>query len=152
MGSVAKVLVTQSANDTFKAVELETGITVDGKAGWQITAVEAFWADGAAVAAGDWSVNAVLATVDTQTSFVDSDEIARLSWGMQNTGGVAVAVPYEPYRGHGLLEPRITVQPSLYCAVQSSGTNQANDIVFRVYYEIVKLTDLEVLRMLQGGA
>lgn len=150
--SVIKHLVTQSASDTFTTVTLETGITAAGKFGWQINAIEAFWADGAAAAAGDWSLNAKLATVSTSTNFQDTDEIARLSWGLQNTGGVAVAVPYDPYKGFGLLEPRITVQPELYIGVESSGTNQANDVVFRVYYEIVKLSDLEVLRLLQGGA
>lgn len=149
---VIKKLVTQSGNDTFTTVAIDTNLTVDGKQGWQINAIEAYWVDGAAVAAGDWSLHAVLATISTATTFVDDDEIARIDWGMQNTGGVAVSVPYDPFRGLSLAEPRITVQPTIYVGVQSSGTSQANDVIFRVYYELVKLTDLEVLRMLQGGA
>lgn len=150
MPSVKK-LVTQSGNDTFTTAQISTGLTVDGKAGWSIVAIEAYWSDGAAVAAGDWYLNAKLATVSTSTSFVDDDEIARLDWGMQNTGGVAVAVPFEPFRGLSLAEPRVTVQPILYVGVESSGTSQANDVIFRVYYDIVKLSDLEVLRLLAGG-
>jgi len=149
---MVKKLVTQSGSDTFTTGTIETGLTVDGKAGWSITAIEAYWADGSAVAAADWFLNAKLATISTSTNFQDADEIARLSWGMQNTAGVAVSVAYQPYQGFGLLEPRITVQPELYCGIESSGTSQANDVVFRVYYEIVKLSDLEVLRLLQGGS
>lgn len=149
---VIKKLVTQSGNDTFTAASITTGLTVDGRAGWSLTAIEAYWVDGAAVAAGDWSLHAKLATISTSTSFVDDDEIARVDWGMQNTGGVAVSVPYEPFRGISLAEPRVTVQPTIYVGVESSNTGQANDVVFRVYYEIVKLTDLEVLRLLAGGA
>ncbi len=147
-----KKLVTQSGADTFTSVAIDTNLTVDGKSGWEIVAVEAYWSDGAAVAAGDWYLNAKLATISTSTLFTDDDEIARLDWGMQNTGGVAVAVSYEPFRGVSLNEPRLTVQPTIYVGVESSGTSQANDVLFRVYYNIVKLTDIEVLRLLQGGA
>jgi hypothetical protein len=51
-----------------------------------------------------------------------------------------------------LAEGRVTVQPFIYLGIESSGTANANDVVFRVYYEIVKLSDLEVLRLLAGGA
>jgi len=149
---VLKILVTQTGNDTFTSKAIDTNLTADGKAGWQINAIEAYWADGAAVAAGDWYLNAKLATIATSTSFVDDDEIARVDWGLQNTGGVAVAVSYEPFKGIALPEPRVTVQSTIYASVESSGTSQANDVVFRIYYDIVKLSDLEVLRLLAGGA
>lgn len=149
---VTKKLVTQSGNDIFTSVAIPTGLTVDGKSGWAIQAMEAYWADGASIAAGDWYLNAKLATISTSTSFQDDDEIARLDWGLQNTGGVAVAVPYEPFRGISLAEARVTVSENLYVSVESSGTSNANDVVFRIYYEIVKLSEIEVLRLRQGGA
>jgi hypothetical protein len=149
---VVKKLVTQSGNDTFTSVAIDTNLSVDSKSGWSIRAVEAYWADGAAVAAGDWYLNAKVATVSTSTLFTDDDEIARLDWGLQNTGGTAVSVPYEPFRGISLAEDRVTVQPFIYVGVESSGTSQANDVLFRVYYDIIKLSDIEVLRLLQGGA
>jgi hypothetical protein len=65
---------------------------------------------------------------------------------------VAVAVPYEPRKSFDLREPRITVQPEVYLSVESNSTSQANDVVFVITYEIVKLTDLELLRLLAGGA
>lgn len=150
--AVAKLLVTQSGSDTFTSSAIDTNLTVDGKTGWNIKAIEAYWADGAAIASGDWSLSAVVSTISTVTSFVDDDEIARVSWGQQNTAGVAVTVGFMPLQGYGLLEDRVTVQPQIYCQVQSSGTSNANDVVFRVYYEIVKLSDIEVMRMLVGGA
>lgn len=147
-----KILVTQSGADTFTAGSISTGLTADGKAGWSIKSIEAFWSDGAAVAAADWSLSAALTTISTATAFGDDDEIARVSWGLQNTGGVAVAVPYEPQKRYDLLEPRVTVQPTLYAGITSSGTSNANDVILVVYYDIVKLTDIEVLRLLAGGA
>ena len=150
--SSKKVLVVQSAADTFTTTQISTGLTSDGKSGWEITALEAFWSNGESVAAADYEINAVLATISTATNFDDIDEIARISWGLQNTGGVAVAVPYDPVKEKLLIEPRLTVQPILFLGVISSATAQANSVRIAVTYNIVKLTDLEVLRLLQGGA
>ena len=149
---VLKKLVTQSANDTFTQAAIPTYIEANGKSGWQINAIEAYWVDGISVAAGDWKLNAIVSVQDSVTTFADDEEIGRLSWGMQNTAGVAVAVPLEPLRGMALLTPRITVQPYIYAGVESSGTSQANDVIFRIYYEQVKLSDGEVVKMLLGGA
>lgn len=147
-----KILVTQSANDALTFGTIATSLTVEAKSGWEIFAMEAFWVDGSSVAPGDWQLSATLGTVNTATTPVSDDEIARVAWGLQNTAGVAVAVPYEPQRSIVLIEPRVTVQPQLYVGVTSASTAQANDVVVIVYYNIVKLTDLEVLRLLQGGA
>ena len=65
---------------------------------------------------------------------------------------MAVAIPYEPVKRNVLLEPRVTVQPQLIFRLESTNTGQANNVVIAVYYDIVKLTDLEVLRLLAGGA
>lgn len=145
-------LVTQTGADTTTSAAIQTGLTSDGKAGWNIFAIEAFWVDGAAVAAGDYTASAIISTINTATTYGSDDEIARLSWGCQNTAGVAVAVPFEPVKGKLLNEPRLTVQPTIYAQVQSSATAQANDMIVVIYYEIVKLTDVEVLRLLAGGA
>jgi hypothetical protein len=148
-----KQLVTQSGNDTATAVAIETGLTADGKSGWQINGIEAYWSDGNTVAAADWKLDAILNTLGAGlTTVASDDEIARVSWGLQNTAGVAVAVPYEPSKQYFLVEPRVTVQPFIYASVESTSTSQANDVIFVVYYEIVKLTDIEVLRLLAGGA
>jgi len=149
--TMIKKLVTQTGNDTFTSLAIDTNLTVDGKAGWLISAIEASWVDGAAVAAGDWTLNAIVATVATATTFADDAEIARLSWGLQNTGGVAVSVPYEPQKAYGLLVPRLTVAPFIYLNVQSTATGQANDVVFKVYYEIEKVSELELLRLRAVG-
>ena len=146
-------LVTQGGADTYTEVPILTGLTADGKAGWQIDRIEAFWVDGSTPAAADWQMSAIVKTIETtQTDFGDDDEIARVSWGLQNTAGVAVAVPYEPQKFVDLFEPRVTVQPVIYVAVDSANTAIANDVIIVVYYQVVKLTDIEVLRLLAGGA
>jgi len=127
-------------------------LTSDGKAGWQINSIEVNWIDGQSVAAADWYAYGIVSTIAAITTFADDDEMGRIGWGLQNTGGVAVAVPYEPIKRQELFEPRVTVQPFIYLGVSSSGTAIANDMIFRINYEIVKLSDIEVLRLLAGGA
>jgi hypothetical protein len=151
MSKISK-LVTQGGADTFTSASILTGLTADGKAGWSISSIRAYWVDFAAVAAADYGLSAILATIATATTFGDDDEIDRLSWGCQNTAGVAVAIPVNPLQEHFLAESRITVQPELYVAIASAGTAQANDVIIEVVYEVVKMSDLEVLRLLAGGA
>lgn len=144
--------LTQSVADTATSLSVDTGITVDSKSGLEIYAMEAFWDNAEAVAAADWELIVSVGTVTGATSFTSPDEIARVGWGLQNTGGVAIAVPYEPVKSIILLEPRVTVQPTIFFTCTSSLTGQANTVRLRVYYNIVKLTDLEVMRLLVGGS
>jgi len=145
-------LVTQSGADVATSAAVDTGLTADGKAAWSITGIECYWEDGASIAAADWSIVASVGTIVGETRFGSADEIARVSWGLQNTGGVAVAVPYDPQKELFMFEPRVTVQPYIYVTVVSDGTSNANDVIFVIHYDIVKLSDIEVLRLLAGGA
>lgn len=144
--------ITQSGADTATGATIDTQITVDGKTGIKILAMECYWDNAEAVAAADWEVSGVLQTSTAGSSYVSSDEICRVSWGLQNTAGVAVAVPYEPIKTTVLIEARVTAQPLLYFYAISSGTGQANLLRAKIYYETVKLTDVELLRLLVGGA
>jgi hypothetical protein len=144
--------VTQGGADTTGSATIDTGIVVDGKTAIIINAMEVFWDNGESPAAADWEHNVILATTSSATAFSSADEICRVSWGLQNTAGVAVAVTYEPIKSIILLEPRTTAQASLYVFSVSTLTAQANVIRYRVYYETVKMTDVELLRLIVGGA
>jgi len=144
--------ITQSGADTFTQTAIDTNITVDGKSAIEIFHIEGFWDNAEAVAAADWECNLVLATVASSTAFAAKDEIGRVSWGLQNTGGVAVAVPYEPQKFYVLPEPRVTAQPWIYAGCQSQLTAQANLMRFKIYYNIVKVSEIELLRLVVGGA
>lgn len=144
--------VTQGGADTSASVSIDTGLTVDGKIGIEIYGIEVLWVNGESAAAGDIEVTGGLTTTTSAPSFISADEICRVEWGLQNTGGVAVAVPFEPLKQLILIEPRVTVQPLLYFWAVSANTGQANNLQARVYYNTVKLTDLEVMRLLVGGS
>jgi hypothetical protein len=147
-----KGVVTQGGADTFTSAQILTGLTVDGKAGWQINGFKAFWSNGYTAAAADAIANCVLSTLTTVTLPNADDEIARVSWAVQNTGGVAVAFSFEPIKKAELTEPRVTAQTDLYVHANSTTTGLTNVFYYEISYEIIKLTDLEVLRLLVGGA
>lgn len=149
---IIRGLITQTGNDTFTASEILTGLTVDGKAGWQINGFKAFYSNGYTAAAADQIANCILATISTVTTPNLDDEIARVSWGVANTAGVAVAYPFEPIKQAVIQEPRVTVQPELYIQAATTTTGITNSFYYEISYEIVRLTDVEVLRLLMGGA
>ena len=153
MSYTRRGVVTQSAADTFTQSVIDTNITVDGKAGWEITAFSAYWSNAEAMPAADIEVNAVLSTqATTVTTFDQDEEIIRLNWGFANIAGVAVVVPVDMVKREILFSPRLTVQPLLYVGASSVNTGLTVVIYYEIVYDIVKLTDLEVLRLLQGGA
>jgi hypothetical protein len=145
-------VLTQGGADTFTAATIPTGLTVDGKAGWSISGIEVFWSNGYTAAAADALAFGVLATVATTTLFNSLDEIARVGWGVQNTAGVAVAMSFDPIRRVFLSENRLTVQPNVYFHCNTLTTGLTNVMYYKIYYDIVKLTDMEVIRLFAGGA
>jgi len=144
------VLVTQGGNDTYTSVVFPLP-ELDGKSGRQIIGMTAYWVDGAAVAAADYLVKALISTQAATCVPTDNEWLCAVMWGMQNTGGVAVAVGYEPQKSFMVTSERVTVQ-DIYAAVESTGTAQANDMYVTLEYELIKMTELEYLRMLAGGA
>ena len=148
--SMIRQRVTQSGADTFTAVALALP-ALDGKSGYQFNGLEVYSTNGNTIAAVDFVLNAELQVQSTVALFTDDELIARIGWGVQNTAGVAVALPFETRKELSLFEPRVTVQPLIYVGISSSGTAIANVIDFRVYYEVIKMTELDYLRLLAGG-
>lgn len=152
MSAVVKGTITMTGADTFTTSFIETNIQVDGKAGWQILDFVAYWSNGELVASADIDANLILATRNTVTTFNETDEICRVNWGIQNTAGIAIALPLEQIKRPVQFIDRITVQPQLFVNASTTGTALAGIFYYEVRYDIVKLSDLEVMRMLQGGA
>lgn len=151
MAYTKRGVVTQTVADTFTTGIIETNLTPDGKAGWEIIGFSAYYVNGETVAPTDSDVNCILSSQATITTFDQDEEIYRLNWAIANTAGVAVAYPLNLIKRELLIEPRLTVQPNLYVQVASTLSGVANSMAYEVHYNIVKLTDLEVLRLLQGG-
>lgn len=144
---------TQGGADTVLSSSMNLP-ALDGKSGYQINAIEVYWKNSESVAAADYEVYvAVQKIAGTLTERIGVDDwIVGVSWGQQNTAGVAVVASVEPYKSQILIEPIVTVVPDLQVVSFSSSTGQANQFAVIVHYDVVKLTELEYLRLLAGGA
>ncbi len=146
-----RLLVTQSGADTRTALPFVMP-SLDSKTALQILGFKAIWWDCSAVVAADYTCRALISTEDAALVPTNDEWVASVLWNCQNTAGVAVAFPVESVKSETLLIPRLTVQPYIYAQVDSASTGQANDIYFELFYSLEKLSELEYLRLLAGGA
>lgn len=152
MASV-KVQATQTAINGTVVATIPTGLTIDGRTGWKISggrwqyvSVNNAW-DGIA----DAAINYQLTTEGQQLDFLDPDII--LQGGIEFSGGTASSGVQLVTTGVDVLpEGRVTVQPSLDLVLFTTGMVSTLIMGFELFYEPVRLTDLEVMRLMQGGA
>lgn len=153
MSGIIRGKVTQGGADTFTQLAIDTNLTADGKSAWLIKKITAFWENGYTAAATDQTLSAIVSTKKTTVSTPDeASELGRVAWAVANTAGIAVAYEMEMQRS---IEPpfdRVTAQPIIYLSVSSTTTGLTNVVYFTVEYDIVKLSDMEVLRLLVGGS
>jgi len=144
--------VTQTGADTFTVAAIDTNLSSEGKVGWAIKSLKAFWENGYTAAAADQTISAIIASQATVTTPSDPEELARVNYAIANTGGVAVAYPIDLQKKIDAAEDRVTVQPILYAQVSSVTTGLTNVMYFELEYEEVRMSELEFLRLLIGGA
>lgn len=149
-----KGVVTQGGADTLTQGVINTDLTVDGKSAWFIKRFVAYWSNGNTAAAADMELEAILSTqATTGTTFNQTEEIGRIEWAISNTAGVAVTYVVDPIKEAVFLPAdRLTVQPQLYVTIKSTTTGLTNVVYYAIEYDIVKLSDNELLRLAVGGA
>lgn len=142
----------ESVAGTFVQATIDTNISIDGKYGWEITGFKAFCSTlYTEVTTSDYTINAILSTqVTNPTAMSDSEELARINWS-NNFSTASVAYPVEEIKLAQMLETRLTVQPQIYVGLDVDGTAAVSRIYYEISYNIVKLTELEVMRLLVGG-
>jgi hypothetical protein len=150
--SIIKRIVTQTVLNTTTELALPTGITVDGKAGWLVNRVD-FWLASAPITPITPSVIVVQLNTETGNQpFTDPDSIAL---GIYLTTGIAASTTAIQVNTHTFWESasgRLTVEPNLYINLATAGLTAVCSVMVSIDYDVIKLTDLEVMRLLQGGA
>lgn len=150
--SIVRGTLIQSAANTFTQATIDTNISIDGKFGWEITGFKVYASTlYTEVTTADYELEALLATqATTVTTMNQAEEIARVEWA-NNFSTAAVAYPVEPIKMALMLESRATVQPQIYVGINSTGLTAAARIYYEISYDIIKLSELEVMRLLVGG-
>jgi len=147
------ITLTQGGADAFVQATEPTGINPSLGSGWLLThaliffpltvTLEGLSADNSIV----WSL-----TRDSETavaSLDDNDCLFASGFAVPLTTSGEVYVP----RLHRFDFPDgiVVVNPNLYAQLDSTGTGLTLTAHMRLYYEEVKLSELEVLRMLSAG-
>ena len=148
-----KTIAQATANADTELV-IPTELTVDGRQGWDIIGVRwsvPTWNVGIDPTK-DCSLQIQLNTETGSQTFVDPDSI--VNFHLQTSGITASTSAFEvnSYGISELVAPRTTVQPNLYLHVLSTNLLAPMSVNVEIVYDIVKLTDIEVMRLLQGGA
>jgi hypothetical protein len=147
------VKCTQGSADAFVQATEYTGIDPSGGKGWMLTRLEvaipvlpgiqALSAD----AEMHWSVSR-----DSKTAVVSLDDADSIAMGgffnsLTTSGQVLVPALFVHEFAPGI----IVVEPTIFFQLDSTATGLANVNDFRLYYEEVKLSEVDILRMLTQG-
>lgn len=150
---VKRITALQPSADGQVTVAIPTGLTVDARLGWSIVRIEATWVNISSTSFVVSNVlNVQLNTEATTQVYTDPDLVEWIRFTVKGTTAAVVGQQVQGFVARDLFVPRLTVEPNLFVDIVSTGTGQANNVHFALFYEQVKLTDLEVMRLLQGGA
>lgn len=151
-------IVPATNTGTYTSTAISTGVTTDGGFGIRITDVEIGGPTGQTSpivlsTTGDFSLKAQV-TRDAQTAmlgFSDTRVLAYYNLNMSSivtTSGSEIMQtewPQEMWLGGETL----VVSPTIYFGLTSTGQGTVN-VEVRMYYEMVKLSEIDILRILQG--
>lgn len=150
---IHKGLALQTVLNTPAEVVIPTLLTVDGQMGWKINRVWATINTAAAISsAADANIELAVNTETGAQLFTDPDNICTLNWVFNGTAASTSAFQVVPDTEWSVADGRLTVQPNLYVRISSGGMIGMCAANFQIEYETVKLTNMEVMRLLQGGA
>jgi hypothetical protein len=143
-----RVVLTQTGVDVESSLVIPTGLTVDGRLGWSITRMRAIWNNMSSIppTVVSATLNVQLNTEVGSQLFSDVDSIGMISYKLRGIAASTSANQLFP-----MVEPRLTVEPNLILLLASGTTGLANAVSFEFQYEQVKLSDMDVMRLLQGG-
>jgi hypothetical protein len=141
----------QGGADAFVEGELDTGIIPENGEAWLINRIEMqFPAILSGISADsniDWSI-----TRDSKASvvgFSDPDTVYYDGFVNALTTSGQVIIPtlrtYTPEAG------TIFVEPTIFAQLDSATTGLTMQCYMRIYYELVKVTEIEILRLLNSN-
>lgn len=147
------IVLTQGSADAFVQAQEYTGIDAGSGYGWMLKRIEVMFplAQVLEGIAADFSI-ALSLTLSTQTAVKSLDDSNTLyadgiAVPLTTSGVTEVDRKWEWIAPSGV----IVVAPSVFAQLDSTGTSLSLTAHMRVYYEEVKLSEVEILRMLTQG-
>jgi len=153
MSSIKKSMLQTGVNVTTE-LAIPTLLTVDGKSGWNILGMNLILS-GLGPAVVPTTDAQALVELNTEAGVQNFDDPDNIIFHQFQFSGIAASTSgYQVFNTvqHTLILPRLTVQPNLYLNLSTSGLAQVLTVNVEIVYETVRLTDVEVMRLMQGGA
>lgn len=148
--TIIKQQLVQTGTNVTTELAIPTNIVVNGRTGWSITNFRVTIISILSAAVGQ-ELKVQLNTETGVQNFVDKDLISQVIFRVNGTAAGTGVLTVMPVLSVPLLENRLTVEPNLIVNVSSVGLLAVATIGVEIVYDIVKLTDLEVMTLLQGG-
>lgn len=145
-----KGIITQAVANTTIQATISTLLTVSGKTGWRIDTFKAFFLTGG-FPITDSAVELSLQTETAVQLHGSADLIARCRWQVKAMAAGAAGGLIIPYVQTEDNLDRVTVQPNLVLALASTALSSVASVGYEISYEPVKLSDLDVMTLMQGG-
>lgn len=142
------VTLTQGSNDAFVEAQIDTGILPENGVGFKILRLEILrpYLPGIQACSREWSITrdtktAVANLSDPDCIYVDGNRCILVTSGMN----------IEQLREEHELSSVYIVEPTIYCQLDSALTVQAATMYMRLHYEEVKMSEVEILRILNNA-
>lgn len=146
-----QIALTQGGADTFVQGSVDTGILPENGLAYKVNEIEISFSSSFAGLSADavcrWSV-----TRDTKTGVAalsDPDVFLEDGFAVSLTTSGQILVP-QKYRYPGLSGVYL-VEPTVYAQLGSSGTGLTNVATMRLYYETIKVSEIDILRILNNN-
>ena len=146
------VVLSQGSADAFDEGSVDTGIVPEDGFGLQVKSIDFWISNSLAAVSADCSLQWSLSR-DTKTTVVgleDPDAIVYDGWSASLTTSGQILIP--GYYRYPQIEGIYIVEPTIYAQIDGTATGvQITAAGFRIYYEAVPLSEVDILRVLQNA-
>lgn len=145
------IILTQGGADAFVEGEILTLLVPEQGLGWKLNRIVFQFGDALSALSADCSIGWSV-TRDSKTGVVgysDADTVYHDGFNVSLTTSGQIVIPYS----HIWLPPdnTIFVEPTIYFQLDSTTTGLANVAAVRLHYEEIKVSEIDILRLLQNA-
>lgn len=143
------VRLTQGAADAFVEGAITTGIDPKDGIGYKVTRIETIRSLVLSSANGNITEWSICRDSKTAVAKLNDDEcLFSAAWGVRNAAGSTFRDDLRAE--YSLPDGIVVVEPNIWVQLDSNLTAQAQTVDFRLWYDEVKLSEVEILRLLNN--
>lgn len=139
---------TQAGADTFNQAQIDTALLPENGVVYRVNSIDIEFPGTFNNISADcwirWSITRDTKTAAGALNDPDTVYLNGFSWALTTSGGALVPTVFRERQLEGLY----IVEPVIYIQLQSASTGVANSANWRIYYDEVKMSEVDILRIL----